>query len=491
MSKINFPALGLDYEALRDLSMRSLFESLEAFSEGTVIVDANAAIVWINERYAARFGKIFAADAIGLPVEKVIPSSLMRQVVTTGQPILLDLLETATVTFVVTRIPLKDEAGNIIGAAGFAWYDQVQALNPLLSKLKNMQRELAFVQKRLVDERRTKYTFSSFIGSSPACMEVKRQGRRAAQLDSTLLLLGETGTGKEILAHAIHAASGRWEKPFVGINVAAIPETLLEAEFFGVAPGAYTGAEKRGRDGKFKLAEGGTLFLDEIGDMPLALQSKLLRVLQEQEFEAVGSNRVTPIDVRIIAATSVNLLERVNAGLFRADLYYRLNVLSITVPPLRDRPADMDALCEHILERIERRSGFPPRELTPEVIARFKTCFWRGNVRELQNVLEKALMFSEKLRLELADIENILPPESLPRAENASHGDFSEQGIRASQNSQENQSYSEAFDAFERALLLDALARCHHRAEEVAKSLGLTRATCYRKLRAHGLLSQQ
>ena len=172
-----------------------------------------------------------------------------------------------------------------------------------------------------------------------------------AQTDSTVLLLGETGTGKELLAHGIHAASPRAAKPFIAVNIAAVPETLLEAEFFGVAPGAYTGAERKGRDGKFKLADGGTLLLDEIGDMPLALQSKLLRVLQEQEVEPLGSNQVQRIDVRIIAATSRDLPAMVAAGTFRADLYYRLNVLPIRLPALRERAADLEALVEDARRR--------------------------------------------------------------------------------------------------------------------------------------------
>ncbi|MEI7432030.1 MAG: sigma 54-interacting transcriptional regulator [Betaproteobacteria bacterium] len=467
-----------DPDLIRRLSMQSLFDSLENLCEGTVVVDRNARIVWINERYAARLGAISAAHAIGREIEEVIPNSLMREVVTTGKPILLDLLETTDTTFVVTRIPLKNESGEIIGAAGFALYDQVQSLKPLFAKLEGIQKEIVKAQKRLADERRPKYTFSNFIGSSPVCMEVKRQSRRAAQLDATVLLLGETGTGKELLAHAIHAASARGGKPFVGVNVAAIPDTLLETEFFGVAPGAYTGADPRGRHGKFFLAEGGTLFLDEIGDMPLLLQSKLLRVLQEQEFEPVGSNRVTKINVRIIAATSLDLQRRVNEGHFREDLFYRLNVLSIRVPPLRERTADMGALCESIFEKIEQRTGLAHRELMPDAIDRLNRCAWRGNVRELQNALEKVAMLSDKTRLQASDLEGIVPNEIIP-AQNAQ--DLTPGTPRT---------YALEFEEFERQLLIQALAASENRAEDAAKILGLGRATMYRKMRTLGLLSQ-
>ncbi len=474
----------LNPEKIRRLSMQSLFESLEALCEGTVIVDRDARIVWINERYATRLGARSAAEAIGKEIEEVIPNSLMRAVVNTGQPILLDIMETPGATFVVTRIPLKNDRGDVIGAAGFALFDKVQSLKPLFAKWESMQQEITLAQKNLAGNRRPKYTFSNFIGSSPVCMEVKRQARRAAQHDATVLLLGETGTGKELLAHAIHASSMRSGKPFVGINVAAIPDALLEAEFFGVAPGAYTGAEKKGREGKFQLADGGTLFLDEIGDMPLQLQSKLLRVLQEQEFEPVGSNRVVKINVRIIAATSVDLQRRVAEGRFREDLFYRLNVLSIRVPPLRERMADIEALCESILEQIELRTGLSHRELTPDAIERLRSCVWRGNVRELQNVLEKAVMMTDKIRLGAADLVDVLPTDRVrlpfPGSEQVAvplaPGDV--------------RSYETELAEFERRLLSNALVASKQRVDVAARMLGLGRATMYRKMRSLGMDSQ-
>ncbi|MET1117070.1 MAG: sigma 54-interacting transcriptional regulator, partial [Comamonas sp.] len=229
-------------------------------------------------------------------------------------------------------------------------------------------------------------------GASPAATEVKRQARRAAQSSSPVLLLGETGTGKELLAHAIHAASPRAAGPFVGLNIAAIPDTLLEAEFFGVAPGAYTGADRRGRDGKFKLAHGGTLFLDEIGDMPPSLQAKLLRALQEGEIEPLGSNQLLPLNVRVVAATSRDLPAMVQAGQFREDLFYRLHVLPIRVPPLRARRADIPALVEVLSEDMGLRNDMPPPEWHADALALLAAQEWRGNIRELRNVLEQAAM---------------------------------------------------------------------------------------------------
>ena len=229
-------------------------------------------------------------------------------------------------------------------------FDDARQLAPVVSRFQSLRSELADTRRKLDEARRSKYTFASFIGASPRCVAVKNKARRAARAASPVLILGETGTGKELLAHAIHAASPRAGGPFVAVNIAAVPETLLEAEFFGVAPGAYTGAERKGRSGKFELAQGGTLFLDEIGDMSPALQSKLLRALQEKEIEPVGSNRLINVDVRIIAATSRDLPREIEAGRFRADLFYRLNVITLDVPPLRDRLDDLPFIAEALTD---------------------------------------------------------------------------------------------------------------------------------------------
>jgi transcriptional regulator with PAS, ATPase and Fis domain len=249
-------------------------------------------------------------------------------------------------------------------------------------------------------------------------VEVKRQARRAAQSHSPVLLLGETGTGKELLAHGIHAASPRASGPFVSINIAAVPDTLLEAEFFGVVPGAFTGADRKGRVGKFKLADGGTLFLDEIGDMPLGMQAKLLRALQEGEIEPLGSNQLVPFDARIIAATSRDLPALVADGRFREDLYYRLNVLPVRVPPLRERRSDIPALVEVLGEDMAHRGTAPP-ELSAGAVALLAAQHWRGNIRELRNVLEQAAMRADADRLDAAHMEALLRQSGLAQVQPA------------------------------------------------------------------------
>ena len=458
-----------DPTLLQQKAMQSMFDCFERLCEGTVIVDRAARVVWINDRYAARLN-IDPVKAIGQEIEALIPNSLMRQVVVTGQPILLDILEAANQTFVVMRIPVLDEAGEVMGAVGFALFSHYESLKPLFDRFSKLQMELARAHKKLAEVRRTKYTFSSFIGDSPETMEVKRLARRAAQLQAPVLLHGETGTGKELLAHAIHAGGPRSDHPFVTVNMAAIPETLMEAEFFGVAPGAYTGANRKPRPGKFELAHGGTLFLDEIGDLPLPLQAKLLRVLQEHECEPLGSNRVIRVDVRILAATSRDLEMMMEEGRFRKDLFYRLNVLNIPLPPLRERQADLELLCEHLLEKMVLENGTCARELSPEAMDFLRCHTWPGNVRELRNVLERAVMNTDEVRLEALDFRGLVKVASEPAS----------RVTRPCQGS----SYINAMAEAERQILDLALKAANGKVVEAARCLGIGRATFYKRMSA-------
>ena len=237
-------------------------------------------------------------------------------------------------------------------------------------------------------------------GRSERLAQVLRDLREVAQTDTTVLILGETGTGKELFARALHAASGRRDKPLVKVNCAAIPATLIESEFFGHERGAFTGATGK-RDGRFTLADGGTIFLDEVGELPIDLQSKLLRVLQEGEFEPVGSSRTRRVDVRVVAATNRDLFRSVSEGKFREDLYYRLSVFPITLPPLRERGDDVVLLAEEFARQFAGRMGRRVEPLSPDMAARLKAYTWPGNVRELQNVIERAIITARDGRLNL------------------------------------------------------------------------------------------
>jgi formate hydrogenlyase transcriptional activator len=235
--------------------------------------------------------------------------------------------------------------------------------------------------------------FDQIIGNSPALEFVLSELERVAPTDSTVLVLGETGTGKELIAHAIHNLSARCGRPFVKLNCSAIPFDLLESELFGHERGAFTGAIAQ-KIGRFEMADTGTLFLDEIGDLPPALQPKLLRVLQEQEFERLGSGRTHRINVRVVAATHRDLTEMVALNEFRSDLYYRLNVFPVLLPPLRERRQDIPGLVLHFVETFSRRMGKPIRHIPPETLEAFTLYSWPGNVRELQNLIERAVIRS-------------------------------------------------------------------------------------------------
>jgi transcriptional regulator with PAS, ATPase and Fis domain len=493
-------ALPLDADGILALAARSMFHLFSRMSQGMFLVDRSGRIVWVNEgyrRFLPALGFSSIDQFLGHMVEDVIPNTQMRRVLESGEPILIDLLTNKAGTFVVSRIPLREEradgAGEVIGAIGIVLFDQPETtLQPLISKFALLQRDLDDARRELASQRnnplyqqaaegqrRSKYTFASFIGSSPAAVEVKRHARRAAQSASPVLLLGETGTGKELLAHAIHAASARARGQFVSLNIAAVPDTLLEAEFFGVAPGAFTGADKRGREGKFKLADGGSLFLDEIGDMPLGLQAKLLRALQEGEIEPLGSNKLIPFDARVIAATSRDLPELVRRGQFREDLYYRLNVLPLRVPPLRERRSDIPALVEALGEDMALRSGEAPPELTPDALALLAGQHWRGNIRELRNVLEQVTMRSDSQRIDAAQLERILREAGLEQiAQPAALRDAHDADEEAALLRPLAQQVAE----LERRAIGAALAATGGNKLATSRLLGISRATLYERM---------
>ncbi len=481
--------LPADADGVLKLAAQSMFDTLAQAAMGMMVVDRQHRIVWISEGYKRFLPGLGheESDFVGRRVEEVVPNTLMAHVIDTGQSMLVDLLTNQAGTFLVSRLPLRNADGEVIGALGLVLLDHPETtMQPLMMKFSRLQRELDDARQQLAAQRRPKYTIASFIGSSPVAMETKRQARRVAQTDSTVLLLGETGTGKELLAHAIHAASTRASRHFVGVNIAAVPDTLLEAEFFGVAPGAYTGADRKGRDGKFKLADGGTLFLDEIGDMPLALQSKLLRVLQEQEIEPLGSNKVERVDVRIIAATSRDLSAMVAAGTFRADLFYRLNVLPIRLPALRERLADLEALVEALAEDIARRSGLPHKGLSPEALELLAHQAWPGNIRELRNVLEQATLMTDDSVLTASHFQSLIdgvprlsavvPPPAAEAAPRAAVGDA---GAAAT-----IKPLPQAIAELEQRAIREALEATGGNKLAASRLLGISRATLYEKLGA-------
>lgn len=480
-----------DAQSILELAARSMFELFASASEGMMLVDRQARVVWINDQYR-RFlpalGFEREEDFVGHPVSSVVQNTQMHQVLATGKPILIDLLSNKAGTFVVSRIPLRDDAGEVIGVLGIVLFDHPETtLQPLIAKFARLEQDLNEARRELASQRRSKYTFASFVGSSGAAQEVKRQARRAALSASPVLLLGETGTGKELLAHAIHAASPRAGRAFVSVNMAAVPEALLEAEFFGVAPGAYTGADKKGRDGKFKLADGGTLFLDELGDMPMAVQVKLLRALQEGEIEPLGSNKLIRFDVRVVAATSRDLQQMVNNGQFREDLYYRLNVLPIRVPPLRERQGDLALLVETLCEDIAARNGSAHLELEPAALGLLAAQPWRGNIRELRNVLEQLALRTDTPQISPAQVDLVLRESGRERVDPSSAPSAvpleKDTPVLPSPPFCDQRPLPEQIAELERRAIAAALLRTGGNRAAAARLLGISRASLYDKLK--------
>lgn len=330
------------------------------------------------------------------------------------------------------------------------------------------KRQLLSENSYLRQQLHNKYTFDNIIGSSPPMQKLFDRMKRIATTDSTVLVLGESGTGKELVARAIHFSSTRKNKPFVPVNCAAIPENLLESELFGHVKGAFTGAI-RDKVGKFEAANQGTIFLDEIGTMPMHLQTKLLRVLQEQEVERVGSTKTVPLDVRVISATNLNLEEEVRKGTFREDLYYRLNVIPVHLPPLRERSADILPLVKHFLERNCVEMKRAPMSITNEAMQYLENYPWPGNVRELENMVERIVALTDGTRITANDIPSSVRNHALTKV--------TEQGV----------DLVRTVNELERKMICEALVLAHGVKAKAAAMLNLNRTTLVEKMRRLGI----
>ena len=315
-----------------------------------------------------------------------------------------------------------------------------------------------------------RYEFDNIVGRSPAMREIFATITRVAPTRATVLLCGESGVGKDLIARAIHHHSPREGKPFVKINCTALPENLMESELFGYEKGAFTGANTS-KPGKFEQADTGTVFLDEIGDVPPGIQVKLLRILQEREFERLGSNKVRHIDVRVLAATNVDLRAALEQGTFREDLFYRLNVLPINIPPLRDRKEDIPFLAQHFVKKLKKDLGTPVESISEAAIQRLLEYHWPGNVRELENVLERSMVLAGGAVLEAEDIKL----DTAPKARAAVAGAFLPEGT--------------TLDEYEQAIIREALQRANGNKSQAARLLGLTRNALRYRLSQMGIES--
>jgi PAS domain S-box-containing protein len=446
--------------------------ALDNIEFGTIVVDAGGFVTFFSKSYE-RFLGIPRERVLGRHVTEVIENTRMHIVLQTGQPEIGWKHNIMGQNMVVQRVPIRDEAGRIVGAVGQVMFRDVAEITELAHKLNLLESKLEHYERELEHLRSSKYTFDHIIGTSRAIEEAKRLAMKAADGSSTVLLLGESGVGKELFAHAIHHASPRRSRAFVRVNCSSIPRELMESELFGYEAGAFTGAGKRGKPGKFELANQGTIFLDEIGDMPLEMQAKLLRVLQEKEVERVGGTKTLGVDFRLIAATNADPEVLVRTGRLRRDLFYRLNVVPIHIPPLRERREDLPAIAGHVMGRLREEQGVRPLSFSDDVLDLFQRYDWPGNIRELTNVIERAAYAVEGTRIEISHLPLFLHENRGARSKDRRRSNLREVLMEA-----------------EREALVQTLRLVKGNKAKAAKLLGIHRTGLYQRLMRLNLVGQ-
>lgn len=424
----------------------------EGYKDGVLILDKYANVVYINS-VGASILRIDQNEAIGKNVTEIVDfTPVILEVFKThkgyvDREFIIESPSRGTLHFIKTAVVLRDADGSFAGVVDF--FREIETVRKFVASFIGAE---------------ARFTFSDIKGKSPKLIEAIRVANIAAHSNASVLITGETGTGKEMFAQAIHFASSRSSGPFVAINCSAIPQELAESEFFGYVGGSFTDADKKGRPGKFELANGGTLFLDEVGDLPLSLQPKILRALEDKVITRVGGTKSIKIDVRIIAATNKDLEELVEKGLFRRDLYYRLNVIQIHIPPLRERPEDIELLVNHFIERIASSLGKTIKGYDRSFIEPLLYYKFPGNVRELQNIIERAIITSDS---------EILTVRHLPKE------------VFEIEEKSEKEAIS--FDELRKKYIEKVLLETHFNISEASKKLGISRPTLYNLIRKYNI----
>ena len=434
---------------------------LKMTSDGFIITDTEGNVREINKQYADFFGKS-RSEIIGKSILNIIPNSKMIDIVKhkfSEEDAVHKYIdgEAKGNSVIVSRSYVEDEDGNVVAGVAQVKF-KVQTL-AVAKKLMNEYEELEYYREEFQNQNRV----DNIIGSDPKFREIVKECLKVAKTDIPVLLTGETGTGKEVMAKALHTNSLRCDKPFVSINCAAIPFELLESELFGYMDGAFTGAKRGGKKGKFQLANGGTIFLDEIGDMPSSMQAKLLRVLQEKEIEPLGSEKSIPLDVRVGAATRQDLEAKMKDGSFREDLYYRLSVFEIKIPPLRERPEDIGFLSNYFMNKMVKNYGIEHR-LSKETKEIFKNYAWKGNIRELSHIIERLVVTTE-------DFE--ITPKHLPNTMFEINADY---------NVDESKTFDSLVNAYKKQVILNAYNQ-FKTSRKVANHLGISQSKAARLIK--------
>jgi len=441
---------------------------------GLQVVNKQGKIVFINESFKDVHG-VEEKDVIGRHVTEVVDNTRMHLVAQTGVPEHDRYQDIRGIPYVVSRIPIFED-GECIGAVGLIRFRYLDEVQKLTDDIKRLQKQIRDIRKEKSLACGTEYSFNDILGVSESMRQAKNTAMQAASTNATVLLRGESGVGKEVFAHSIHNYSRRRYGPFIRVNCSAIQETLIESELFGYEEGAFTGARKGGRKGRFEQADGGTIFLDEIGDMPLNAQVKLLRVIQEGEVDRLGSEKRNQVDVRIIAATNRNLEDKVRDGSFREDLFYRLNVIPIVIPPLRHISEDIPWLVKNLWEKLARRHGIHDKHLTNPAVAAMQMQPWKGNVRELQNVLERMMIMSKSDEISEEDLRRVLLQGGT--CSDLMEIDGEERGM----------TLEVLVEKTERRAIRYALAVVEGNRSAAAKLLGISRPLFYKKLAKYGLM---
>ncbi len=434
---------------------------------GAIVSDAEGYIIYMNDTYA-RFLNFDPKAQIGKHARDLGVNSRLHIVAQTGQAEVNYPHQLKESVYLVHRIPIKDD-GRVIAVLGLVLFDSAGTANKLAQKVSFLKSKLDMVENELMSLRSTKYTFESIVGEGTRMKGLKRQAEKASSTDLPVVITGESGTGKELFAQAIHNASRRKPFPFVRINCSAIPKDLVESELFGYEKGAFTGAQAHGKPGKFELARHGSVFLDEIGDLPLEMQPKLLRVLEEKEFERIGGTRLIQSDFRLIAATNQDLEEMLEKGRFREDLFYRLNVIPINIPPLRERREDIPLLSSHFLEQAAHHVGITGIRIDPKAERALVGYDWPGNVRELSNLIERAVSYLEEDTVFLCDLP------------------FYVQNTAKGKNRQSPAGLKTIQSRTEREVILHALEATQNNKARAADVLGIHRSLLYKKMKKYAI----
>jgi PAS domain S-box-containing protein len=451
----------------------AMVQIIDRFHDCIIAVDHAGRVFFVNDAYTKTLG-VAKHHILGKKIQDIEPGAAVVTVLETGEPILEKAVHVKSINHhvVVNIYPIKRE-GRLAGVVSI--FRDVTETRKLTQALDRVQGLAEHFRTQL--EEKDQLANSSIIGKHSSFLKVLSKAMTVAKTDASILITGENGVGKEVLVKAIHQNSNRRDKPLISVNCAAIPESLLESELFGFEGGTFTGAKKGGKLGKFELADGGTIFLDEVGDMPLIMQSKLLRVLQEKEIEKIGRTHNISINVRVIAATNRPLEQMVQQGKFRNDLYYRLNVVAITIPPLREREDDIGLLAHHFLMQNNDKYGKKLR-LSLEILQFFHTYDWPGNIRELQNCIEYAVIMCSDPELRIEHLPSHMNKEVAKGILNQGTKRLADI-VSLRENQQE----------IERMLIEEALAECNNNKSAAMKRIGISRRTFYRKLREYGYLS--